>query len=376
MGHPRIVGIVRSLHVASFDVVKQVEIGDGGDAIGFVKAAVVVGTRHRGFGVVHLGIHVGTAGNDFHDFQAIIQHIAIFTSFDHRCHQGPRRVGILIDPGLHGAQHLFGVPLPHVAIHGGGEAHIVEYCPLVPRFPNTIAIHRPRLHVFHHLRRRNHNQFHVLLGIDAHRRHPVAGVVVVHRGGEHHREGGRLCLPGDVFPVRRAKFIEVGVFGEGTDSGIPGFFGQGHGVAVAIKHHERSHRRFVGPQFGQHRHSTQGMGSIQTPLHQAIAHRGPTGFLADRYIQPVLLKKALFLGNHQRGTVGEGNDPNGQIRFFEGAKINRFPTRRRRWGLSLGLGSSFGSGLIAPTTRASGDRESGGGQAGIFQKFAAIESHK
>jgi len=87
----------------------------------------------------------------------------------------------------------------------------------VPRFANAEAIHGADLHVGDHLRRRHHDGFDVLVGIDAAGGEPVADPQIVRATRERHRS--LIDLPAAFFlssaTLKRRGVdadLEVGVF--------------------------------------------------------------------------------------------------------------------------------------------------------------------
>ena len=58
--------------------------------------------------------------------------------------------------------------------------------------PTQKRIDMPVLQALHHVGRRQHHEPHVLVRIDAARRHPEAQMIVVRRERERHAEGERL----------------------------------------------------------------------------------------------------------------------------------------------------------------------------------------
>jgi hypothetical protein len=108
-----------------------------------------------------------------------------------RPHQARDGLGILLGPALPHAEQLLGRACENV----GDEMQDVPDAEIdrdgIPRRADTEAIDMSVLQTLHHVRRRQHHEPHVLVRIDAARRHPEADVIVVRRIRKRHAEGER-----------------------------------------------------------------------------------------------------------------------------------------------------------------------------------------
>jgi hypothetical protein len=199
---------------------------------------------------------------------------------------------------------------PHLTSRHGGVAKLLRHELVVPRFAHAEGVHRVGLHVCHHLRGGHRDQVDILVRIDAARRQPVADPHVVRAAREGHGHGdllaGAFALLDHAFHLAG---VEIGLGGEI-------FLGNRDRLTVDVEAGENAHRRLLGVYAQRHEigHGREDMSTIDAATvaaeHQIVAGRRPAGLLGDDDIgHAVLGKKAKFLGDDERGGVGERDEP-------------------------------------------------------------------
>ena len=202
--------------------------------------------------------------------------------------------------------------VPEFAGGDRGVADVLMDQLQVPRFADAEAVHGADLHVGDHLRRRHHDGFDVLVGIDAAGGEPVADPQIMGAARERHRgldrfAGGLLLVQRDLERRGVDADLEVGVF-----------LGDRDALAVQIEPRQDVHRRrlvvlrhLAGR--NQIRHRGQDMRAVDAVAfraeHEVVARGAPRGLLLHLDIgHAVFGEDALLLGDEQRRRIGQRDE--------------------------------------------------------------------
>ena len=109
-----------------------------------------------------------------------------------RANQRIQPLRILVGPARAAAEHLLRAQRPDGRRGGDDRADARVDRHAVPRLADAEAIDLPGAHRIRQERRRNHDQPHVAVRVDAHRGEPVAQLIVVAGERIHHAERERL----------------------------------------------------------------------------------------------------------------------------------------------------------------------------------------
>ncbi len=125
-------------------------------------------------------------------------------------------LGVLLDPICPHRKCLLWVVFPQFTRNQSGVAKFLGNKLGVPGFPNAECLHCAHLHVCHHLGRRNNNQRHILIGVNAACCQPVAHPQVVGATGEGHGKlqifATSFCLGKGIFQgFAIGAYFQIGV---------------------------------------------------------------------------------------------------------------------------------------------------------------------
>ena len=144
-----------------------------GDILNLARAKIDFALK-PGQEIIHAGLDILVFREDLGQFIGVGRVVGPLLGLLHGHQQAQGGVGVLLHPvGAHG-EGLLRVILPELTGDQGGITQLLIHQALVPGLAHAEDIHGARLHVGHHLRRRDHHQVSLFVGVDAIGRQPVA----------------------------------------------------------------------------------------------------------------------------------------------------------------------------------------------------------
>ncbi len=236
-------------------------------------------------------------------------------------------IGVLIRPFLADAEHLLRVVLPDFVVSDHRHTDALEHRLLVPRLTHAIAIDGAGFHGGRHLRRRGHRKQRigidlargvaagrgVVAGADATRCQPVTQLVVVSGHREHHAHVEWLAGSAVLLDHRlqrsgadRVLGLTVGIQRDVLLHLFPDVVRHGDAVAVEVHREGSDHISLSAKANGRTKRLTgQHVRAVQLTVDDPVEQHLPVGLRLKGDVQAFVFKKALLVGNRQRGHVGQ-----------------------------------------------------------------------
>ena len=296
-------------------------------------------------------VEPGAGADDLAHLLAVLELVAPGLRLHHRHEQRAGRLRVLVDPGGAQAERLFRMLVPDLVGVGGGVSELLVDELRVPGLADAEGIHGADLHVGDHLGRRHDDGGHVLVGIDAAGREPVADPEIVRAARERHGDlriaARRALLREGLLQRRRIETeLQAVVFGRDGDR-----------LRIEIEAGEDIHRRrhaalrhLAGrDQVGHRRQDMCAVDAVGfRAQHEIVARRAPRRLLQHFHIrQAVLGEEALLLGDDQSRRIGERD-----VAEFDGLRFGLGTLREGTAGKS-GLHGSQRQGCACTAERIS-----------------------
>ncbi len=302
--NPQLFRPAGTVHACTEELVVGVFTRRGLQVAGFVAAVAQVD-------IVHFHGQVFGTGEDLPHFFVVGFVHAVAAGFQQSFHQGDVGVGVRQCPIFPHTQHFAGVTIPNFQVGGDGVSGFFDRRPNVPGFADTVAVNVACTQLGNHLGGGNGGNRHILVGVDATRRQPVAQQQVMQRGWvdyaknvafvrgfqQHLFQVVERVYPLTVEPLVHGDGVAVAGHGQGGDGG--------DGLARAAAHGHPNR------QAGGH------LRRIQVTARDAVLDAAPTGFPHQmHFIQAMVGKEALFL-RHSQGSAGsQGHEADFQVHLF------------------------------------------------------------
>ena len=366
---------------------EDVEIGGGADV-----ARLEFKMPGHGIGDdLGIGADIFGARQDFRRLGAVGTIIGIQPDGGADQRLGQRQHGLRVFIGKFGgqAEDLFGVLRENLIIGDDRHADAFDNGLLVPRLAHGIAVNGAQFHRGRHLRGRSHGNQHIRAclpgriagrveaGMDAARRQPVPQFVIMGRDGKDHAQIKAAA--------RRRLRLDRGFQGAGADRmgrfairaggqarfhHGPDRIADGDRVAVQI-HRQRRHDmglRAIADGRGQGL-ARQHMRPVQLARDHPVQQHLPIRLRFQRDEQALVFKELLFIGDGQRGHIGQLDEAKRQVRLFDIQRLGPCRAGQGRAGQKdqgeTGHDRSLRYEKAAETPAANWGEERGGGSAAL-----------